>query len=83
MNVITVHLIIKSSFIGDITLKVEWKDWRIKFKDLKEAGNYLNRYWQSQIWLPPLYFSNTVGNVPILIDDTMTVKVRTRILGIL
>ena len=47
----------------------------IKFKDLKENGNYLNKYWQNEIWLPPLYFSNTIGNVPILNDDSKTVNV--------
>ena len=63
------------TFLGDITLTIEWRDWRIKFKDLKENGNYLNKYWQNEIWLPPLYFSNTIGNVPILTDDSKTVKV--------
>ena len=63
------------TFLGDITLTIEWRDWRIKFKDLKENGNYLNKYWQNEIWLPPLYFSNTIGNVPILIDDSKTVKI--------
>ena len=44
-------------------------------KNLRTDGNYLNKYWQDQIWLPPLYFSNTRGNAPLLGEDSMTVEV--------
>ena len=38
-------------------------------------GNFLNKIWQDEIWLPPLYFSNTKDNVRILNGDPITVKV--------
>ena len=31
--------------------------------------------WQDKIWLPPLYFSNAAGNIPIASGDTVGVKV--------
>ena len=38
-------------------------------KDLSETGNFLDSKWQKKIWLPPLYFSNTNGNSPLLNKD--------------
>ena len=70
------HLIILlKEFNAEIKVFIWWKDPRIVFKNLRTDGNYLNKYWQDQIWLPPLYFSNTRGNAPILGEDSMTVEI--------
>ena len=62
-------------FNAEVKIFIWWKDPRITFKNLRTDGNYLNKYWQDQIWLPPLYFSNTRGNAPLLGEDSMTVEV--------
>ena len=63
------------TFKGDIKIILCWKDGRIKFKDLSPSGRYLNKDWKDQIWLPPLYFPNTVGKLPITTDEGFTVKI--------
>ena len=63
------------TFCGDIKLRLYWRDSRIKFKDLGSDGTFLNKHWIDQIWLPPLTFSNTVGNMPILRDESIVVQV--------
>ena len=35
----------------------------------------MDRFWQDQIWLPPLYFSNTEEKVPILTGKHVQVEV--------
>ena len=47
------------TFEAELTIKLKWKDPRLKFKDLKETGNYLEKSLLDQIWLPKLYFVNT------------------------
>ena len=47
----------------EITLK--WVDQRINFISLAETGNFLNKLSQDQIWLPPLYYSNTKEDASI------------------
>ena len=63
------------TFQGDIKIILSWKDGRISFKDLGPNGSYLNPNWKNQIWLPPLYFPNTVGKFPVTSDKGFTVKV--------
>ena len=48
---------------------------RLWYNNLKESENYLDKEWQSQIWMPPLIFSNTAGNSPILADDSLTIQI--------
>ena len=62
-------------FNAEILVNLWWKDPRITFKNLRADGNYLNKYWQKHIWLPPLYFSNTRGNSPLLGEDSITLEV--------
>ena len=63
------------TFSAEVAIKLQWKDSRITFKDLKSEGNFLDKSSQDQIWLPPLTFSNTDGNVPLLGDDSIKVEV--------
>ena len=44
-------------------------------KDLGSDETFLNEHDMDQIWLPPLIFSNTVGNMPILSDVPIIVKI--------
>ena len=54
------------TFDADLKFFLQWRDLRLKFNDLKENRNVLNALsLKEQIWLPPLYFSNTKGKVPI------------------
>lgn len=62
-------------FNAEILVDIWWKDPRITFTNLRSDGNYLNRYWQEKIWLPPLYFSNTRGNAPLLGEDSIIVEI--------
>ena len=57
---------IKEQFLSEVVIHLKWKDSRLTFKDLKSTGNFLNKEWKQSIWLPPLTFSNTLGNEPIL-----------------
>ena len=66
---------ISMNFRGDIKLKLQWRDSRIKFKDLRSEGTFLTKHWMDRIWLPPLILSNTVGNMPILRDESIVVKI--------
>ena len=63
------------TFRGDIKLRLQWRDSRLKFKDLGSDETFLNEHHRDQIWLPPLIFSNTVGNMPILSDEPIVVKI--------
>ena len=38
-------------------------------------GTFLNKEWRDKIWLPPLYFSNTIGKKPLSTDGGFVVKV--------
>ena len=49
---------------------------RITFKNLANEGNFLDKFWQDQIWLPPLLYSNTEKNVKILSTNTIIVEVQ-------
>ena len=55
-----------NSFKADVKIALKWVDNRIIFNNLEKNGNFLDRFWQDQIWLPPLYFGNTEERVPIL-----------------
>ena len=63
------------TFRGNIKLRLLWRDSRIKFRDLGSYETFLNKKWIEQIWLPPLTFSNTLGDTPILSEDLTDVKI--------
>ena len=64
-----------NSFKADVKIALKWVDNRIIFNNLEKNGNILDRFWQDQIWLPPLYFSNTDEKVPILTGKHVQVEV--------
>ena len=66
------------TFHGDIKIILRWRDGRITFKDLGINGTFLNKYWRDKIWLPPLYFSNSVGKKPLSTDEGFVVEVLRR-----
>ena len=70
------------TFEAEVRITLKWKDPRLKFKDLKETGNYLEKSLLDQIWLPKLYFGNTKGNLQVLADDSMTVQERFHLLWV-
>ena len=62
-------------FKAGLKLTLQWKDGRINFKNLANGSNFLNKHWQHQIWLPPLFYTNTEDNVQILKGDIVQVEV--------
>ena len=64
-----------NTFKGDLDIELKWIDQRITFNNLAKNGNFLNKFWQDQIWLPPLYFSNTVDNLPITMGNIFQVEI--------
>ena len=53
------------SFDARTDIKLKWVDRRINFISLSKTGNFLNKLSQDQIWLPPLYYSNTKEDASI------------------
>ena len=66
---------LSETFNAECKLWINWIDERIVFKNLAENGNFLDKDWQDQIWLPPLYFSNEKDNARILDEDSLHVNV--------
>ena len=65
-----------NTFKGDVDTEFKWIDHRIVFKNLKKNGNFLNWDWQDRIWLPPMYYSNTVDDIPILMGNRVQVEIK-------
>ena len=63
------------SFNAECMLWINWIDERIVFKNLAKTNTALNKAWQDQIWLPPLYFSNEKDNARILDEDHLHVDI--------
>ena len=59
---------LQSQFIAEVAIHLKWNDRRITFKNLNDQGNFLDNEWKAAIWLPPLTFSNTFGNEPLVND---------------
>ena len=66
---------LSNTFKGDVEVELKWIDYRIIFKNLAKSGNFLNRQWQDKIWIPPLYYSNTVDDVLISNGNLFNVKI--------
>ena len=47
---------INMKFHAEVKIVIQWRDPRIIFKNLASEGNFLNKQWQDQIWLPPLVY---------------------------
>ena len=67
---------LQSQFIAEVAIHLKWKDPRITFKNLNGEGNFLDNEWKSAIWLPPLKFSNTFGNEPLITDSVSVQALR-------
>jgi hypothetical protein len=63
------------TFKADVTIYLKWIDHRVTFNNLAKYGNFLDKFWQDQIWLPPLYFRNTEERVPILMGNLVRVEI--------
>ena len=67
---------LESQLIAEVVIHLKWNDPRITFKNLNEQGNFLDNEWKSAIWLPPLTFSNTFGNEPLIKVDFNLISVQ-------
>ena len=67
---------LQSQFIAEVAIHLKWNDRRITFKNLNDQGNFLDNEWKAAIWLPPLTFSNTFGNEPLVNEDFNFISVQ-------
>ena len=66
---------LSNTFKGDLDIELKWIDHRIIFKNLAKNGNFLNEFWRDKIWLPSLYFSNTIDDVFISKGNLYNVEI--------
>ena len=66
---------IEMTFTSKILLYLQWRDGRIKFKNLAADGTFLKKLWLDKIWLPPLIFSNTKEYALIPAQESISAKV--------
>ena len=62
-------------FHGEVKIVLQWKDSRLTFKNLANEGNFLEEFWQDQIWLPPITYSNTENDGKISLTDDIIVEI--------
>ena len=63
-------------FQAEVKIAFQWKDPRITFRNLAKEGNFLNKFWQSQIWMPPITFSNMEENLKIAFNGDVNVEIQ-------
>ena len=63
------------TFTSEVRISVRWRDQRIIFRNLAQGKKVLSKVWHDQIWLPPLYFSNTKENKQILNGNYVEVAI--------
>ena len=63
------------TFTSEVKIFVRWRDQRIIFRNLAQSKKVLSKVWHDQIWLPPLYFSNTKENKQILNGNYVEVAI--------
>mgnify|MGYP001479921443 CR=1 FL=1 len=63
------------TFTSEVDIILRWRDQRITFRNLAHSKKVLSKAWHDQIWLPPLYFSNTKGNQQILSGSQIVVAI--------
>ena len=63
------------TFTSEVDVILRWRDQRITFRNLAQSKKVLSKAWYDQIWLPPLYFSNTKGNQQILSGSQIVVAI--------
>ena len=54
------------TFTAEVKVFLRWRDQRLTYRNLAQRKNILSKVWSDQIWLPPLYFSNTKDYIEIL-----------------
>ena len=64
-----------NTFKADVNIELRWIDHRITFNNLAKYGNILDSFWQNQIWLPRLYYSNTEEKIPVLKSSLFRVEI--------
>ena len=64
-----------NTFKADVNIELRWIDHRITFNNLAKYGNILDSFWQNQIWLPRLYYSNTEEKIPILKSTLFQIEI--------
>ena len=62
-------------FNAEVFISLQWRDPRLTYKNLGSNDNFFGKFWTEQIWLPPLYFSNTESNHEIIDDASILVEV--------
>ena len=63
------------TFTSKLKLVFQWRDHRITFNNLTPRGNLLRDSRLDEIWLPPLFFSNTKDIIFISGIDDINVKI--------
>ena len=63
-------------FQAEVKITFQWKDHRITFRNLAKEGNFLNKFWQSQIWMPPITFSNMEENLKVALIGDVNVEIQ-------
>ena len=63
-------------FQAEVKIAFQWKDPRITFRNLAKEGNFLNKFLQSQIWMPPITFSNMEENLKIAFNGDVNVEIQ-------
>ena len=66
------------TFTSQVQISLRWRDQRITFRNLAQSKKVLSKVWHDQIWLPPLYFSNTKEFKDILNGNYFRVAIITR-----
>ena len=64
-----------STFTSQILISLRWRDQRITFRNLAQSKKLLSKVWHDQIWLPPIYFSNTLEYKRILNGNYIQVAI--------
>ena len=65
------------TFTSEVKIFLRWTDQRITFRNLAQSRKVLSEVWHEQIWLPPLYFSNTKEYIRVLNGNYIEVAIIT------
>ena len=64
-----------STFTSQVLISLRWRDHRITFRNLAQSKMLLSKVWYDQIWLPNIYFSNTLEYKRILNGNYIQVAI--------
>ena len=71
------------TFHAEVEITFQWRDHRIAFKHLDNEGNFLNKFWQHQIWMPPIAYSNNKKKFKIAFNGQVNVEIQRKEFGTL